>query len=85
MKFLANKKINTMKTITIICTLIFLVNCNAQTPILPIYDNEDYGDIEGAYYKDTFNDLNLFEGTWQYTNGNTEFKVVLKKKKWYNT
>ena len=69
-----------MKTITIICTLIFLVNCKAQTPILPRYDNEAFGSIEGAYYKDTFNDFNGFEGTWQYTNGNTTFKMILQKK-----
>ena len=69
-----------MRTITIVCTLMFLINCKAQTPILPLYNNENYGDLEGAYYKDTFNDFNLFEGTWQYTNGNNIFKIVLQKK-----
>ena len=64
-------------------TLLFLTTlcfaCKAQSPILP-KEGGDYGEIEGAYYKDTFNDLDRFEGTWQYTNGSTEFKVVLQKK-----
>jgi hypothetical protein len=64
-------------------TLLFLITlcfaCKAQSPILPKYGG-DFKKIEGAYYKDTFNDFNGFEGTWQYTNGNTTFKVILQKK-----
>ena len=32
------------------------------------------------YYKDLNNHLNVFQGTWVYTNGNTSFTIVLQKK-----
>ncbi len=73
------KTITTLLFFTILC-----IACKAQTPVSPLYSNVDYGNTEGTYYKDTFNDLNRFEGTWQYTNGNTAFKVVLQKKEMYH-
>ena len=35
---------------------------------------------EGTYYKDLNNDLNKFEGTWKWENGNNSFTIVLEKK-----
>lgn len=53
--------------------------CKAQSPVLSLYDDE-YRAIEGAYYKDTHNDLNNYEGTWKYTNGTTSLTITLQKK-----
>ena len=46
----------------------------------PVYNTllADYQ--AGAYYKDAANELNKFEGTWLYTNGNTSFKLILQKR-----
>jgi hypothetical protein len=33
----------------------------------------------GAYFKDTFNELDKFEGTWQYTHGTDTLTIVLQK------
>ena len=74
-----------MKTISTLLLLTISFACKAQTPILPRYDNPDFGDIDGAYYKDTFNDYDHFEGSWQYTNGDSLFKVLLQKKEMVNT
>ncbi|TPD71148.1 hypothetical protein FJA49_04410 [Flavobacterium microcysteis] len=41
--------------------------------------------IRGAYHKDMNDLLNPFEGTYVYTNGNTSLKIVLQKKKSFNT
>ncbi|TPD71147.1 DUF6705 family protein [Flavobacterium microcysteis] len=61
---------------------IFLIalSCKAQSPILDISENRGTDNITGAYYKDTHNLLNPFEGTYIYTNGNTSLKIVLQKK-----
>lgn len=53
--------------------------CRAQTPVLSLYDDE-YAAVKNAYYKDTYNDFDRFEGTWQYTNGTTKWTLVLQKK-----
>lgn len=34
----------------------------------------------GEYYKDVDNDYNKFIGTWEYTNGNTSFRIEFKKR-----
>lgn len=46
----------------------------------PVYNTLLGDDKDGAYYKDTANELNKFEGTWLYTNGTTSFKLILQKK-----
>ncbi len=72
-----------MKHILIIVIATFsLLNCKAQSPILPINDLGRHN-IDNAYYKDLNNELNDFEGTWLYTNGNTSLKIVLVKKPMY--
>ena len=57
--------------------LIFTISCKAQQPI---YDNPNYGDEDGVYYKDLDNDFNRFEGTWVYTNGTTSLEIQFVKK-----
>jgi len=60
--------------------IIFLISfvSKAQT-IKSLYDDE-YGAINGAYYKDTYNDFNNYTGTWKYTNGTTSLTITLQKK-----
>jgi len=57
------------------------IGCKAQT-IIPLYNGPT--NVNGAYYKDTFNDLNRFEGTWKYTNGTTSLTITLQKKEMQN-
>ncbi len=68
-----------MKNIFIIIVVTLASICKAQSPIIPL-ENSGYADIRGAYYKDTRNFLNQFEGTWLYSNNGTTLKIILKKK-----
>ena len=69
-----------MKHIISIAILIFsFLSCKAQSPIISI-DSLGMHNTQNAYYKDLNNDLNLFEGTWLYTNGNNSLKIILVKK-----
>ena len=63
----------------IIMLSVISISTKAQTPVIDIEDNQGY-DVNGAYYKDTKNQLNPFEGTYIYTNGTTSLKIVLQKK-----
>ncbi|HLA54760.1 MAG TPA: DUF6705 family protein [Flavobacterium sp.] len=69
-------------------SLIFLflaIGCKSQSPELPIYNNHEFGDVHEAYYKDVNNELNPFEGTWEFDNSGTVFRIVLQKKmQFYN-
>lgn len=68
------------KSFFIISTFLFCLNSIAQNPIIPLYQTStNYGDKEGAYYKDMNNFMNQFEGIWLYTDGTTTLKVILKK------
>ena len=67
-----------MKNIILIAIVLFTIICNAQSPTKSLYD--DKFETQGAYYKDIYNDLNRFEGTWIYTNGSTSLTVMLQKK-----
>lgn len=58
--------------------------CNAQSPILPMSNGLGTQQINGitdrgAYLKDDANKMDPWVGTWQYSNGNTVFKIVFKK------
>jgi len=68
------------KIINIILLLAIAASCKAQNPVLNISEKEGWNSIQGAYYKDIYNLLEPFEGTYIYTNGNTLFKIVLQKK-----
>ena len=72
-----------MKNIFKIIVLLIAIGAKAQSPII---DFEDYkpvtlagNRVKGAYYKDTKNQLNAYEGTYIYTNGTTSLKIILKK------
>ena len=55
------------------------INCQAQTPIIDLNDR-DGNIINGAYYKDTNNLLNQFEGTYILDDGTNYLKIVFQKK-----
>jgi len=72
MKYL--KKLLTISTITLVSIV------QSQTPSIPVLPLEDWSDEQpNAYYKDLGNALDAFEGTWLYTNGETSWKIILKK------
>ncbi|WP_121667324.1 DUF6705 family protein [Mesonia aquimarina] len=75
-----NLSFTIMKIFFILPLLFSFMLCKAQSPVLPRYSNPDYASIAGAYYKDTFNDYDRFEGTWQYSSGNTLLTITLVKK-----
>jgi len=59
--------------------IITITSCKAQSPVVTL-DDITYETQDGAYFKDTNNEFNKFEGTWVYTNGNAIFTIVLQKK-----
>ncbi|MDX6188880.1 DUF6705 family protein [Flavobacterium sp. Fl-318] len=59
---------------------VFLNSCVAQSPVLDIATpKENFTGVKGAYYKDTKNILNGYDGTYVYTSGTTIFKIKLQK------
>ena len=67
-----------MKNLNILVVLLLSINCKAQTPIINIEDEDGYRQ-DGAYYKDTNNLLNNYEGVWLYSNGLDTLKIELRK------
>lgn len=65
-----------MKTIILLLAITLAITCNSQIINLKDLDGSR---ITNAYYKDVDNELNQFEGTYQYTNGDDELTIVLKK------
>jgi len=51
----------------------------AQNPVIPI-ENQNWQTVANAYYKDTNNVFEAFEGTWLYQNGNDSITIKLIKK-----
>lgn len=72
-----------MKNILKILILLTTLGCSAQNPIKDLF-SIGYNNIPGAYYKDIYNVLGNFEGTYVYTNGATFLKIVLEKKLMYH-
>ncbi|RWX01055.1 DUF6705 family protein [Flavobacterium cerinum] len=70
-----------MKKINFIILILFTMLCKAQSPVKSLYDDRD---INGAYYKDIYNDFDKFIGTWKYTNGSTSLTITLQKKVQYH-
>jgi len=66
-----------MKNILFIITLLITVSCKAQ--IINLIDDDGIT-VPDAYYKDIDNLLNPFEGTWVFTQGDKELKIILTKK-----
>ncbi len=56
------------------------MSCKSQTPIYDISALDGTNEMAGAYYKDTQNRLNPFEGTYIYNQNGKMFKIVLQKK-----
>ena len=68
-----------MKNIILIVIVIaFTIQCSAQSQIVNLTDIDGLRETD-TYYKDIDNNLDVFVGTWVYTNGNTSLKIVLKK------
>lgn len=65
------------KTLFILVLLFTFLSCKAQ--IAPLY-KADPDLPEGTYYKDLNNDLDKFEGTWLWQDGNTFLTFVIEKK-----
>lgn len=69
-----------MKPIYLFLITSFSLNTTlAQTPIIKITESE-MGQPDGYYVKDINNQLDPFQGTYVYINGDTSFKIVLIKK-----
>ncbi|HEX8268749.1 MAG TPA: DUF6705 family protein [Flavobacterium sp.] len=66
------------KILSLIVMLVLSVNCKAQ----PIQDISAQGwqNTSGVYYKDINNNLDAFEGTYLYTDGDDSFRIVFQKK-----
>lgn len=62
-----------------IILLICLGKTQAQSTIVSI-KHKGYTRETNYYYKDIDNELDAFQGTYIYSNGNTWFKIVLVKK-----
>lgn len=72
-------KIYIMKKVIFLIVVNFIfIGCIAQSPILPL-DDLGWKNTNEAYYKDMNDELDDFEGTWLYTNGNTSLKITLVK------
>ena len=56
-----------------------MISCKAQSPIINITDYHGSDIPAGSYFKDTYNDLDPFVGTYVFEEGNIYFKVILKK------
>jgi hypothetical protein len=66
---------------TIVLFCFYYSNCYSQSPIYDISEPKaGFIGVRGAYYKDTNNLLNGYDGTYLYNNGNTSLKLVLQKK-----
>ena len=69
--------------ISVITTLLFAINCKAQSNIVNITDCESYRHLSQRdgqlYIKDINNLYNNYIGTWKWTSGNKEFKITLIK------
>ncbi|WAC01124.1 hypothetical protein N7U66_13260 [Lacinutrix neustonica] len=70
-------------TLYLLLFTFIILSCKAQSPVISLYDGDEYLNIENAYYKDTDNDFDRFVGTWKFTNGSEEFTIILKKKLQY--
>lgn len=68
-----------MKKTLILFLFISFAYCKAQSPVINLLERTSPR-IDNAYYKDTNNLLNQFEGTWLYTNGNSSLKITIVKK-----
>ncbi len=66
-----------MKNKILYIIILTAFSCKAQ--IVPL-NSSILDNPEGTYFKDIENDLNKFEGTWKWEDGNDSFEMVLEKK-----
>lgn len=73
-----------MKHIITLITVLFILNCKAQNPVISTVDfrNDDDNNIDlvdGCYLKDVENKFNPFIGTWIWEEGNARLEIVFEK------
>ena len=59
--------------------MVITLKVSSQNNLIPLEDLDVNPVTSNDYYQDNNNYLNQFTGTWQYTNGNTTFRIVLSK------
>ena len=70
-----------MKKITTLLTLfVVLINLNCESQIIVNLDSNNGSSLSGHYYKDTFELLDPYVGTWVYVSGATTFRIKIVKK-----
>jgi hypothetical protein len=67
-----------MKTLLNLLLIIWFSACHSQNTVIPIRDYAGQMD-SNIYIKDTFNDLDLFQGEYLYSNNDTIFRIKLRK------
>lgn len=68
-----------MKNIILFFALFSVINCNAQSPIVPLAQYYD-PQVDNAYFKDTQDDFDQFLGEWQFATESLFYKMKLVKK-----
>lgn len=71
-----------MKQILTLMTILFVLSCKAQSPIISTVEYDENDDIEltdGCYLKDVGNKYNPFIGTWVWEDGNARLEIVFEK------
>ncbi|WP_016990321.1 DUF6705 family protein [Flavobacterium sp. ACAM 123] len=61
-----------------IAFILILSSCSAQSTIYNITEGH-LGKTKGSYFKDIYNVLDGYDGTYLYKNGSTSLKFILKK------
>jgi len=76
-----NLKIMKNLYVVFILLLIPLWSCKAQTIVPYDSDQDVFSPNSGAYYKDTNNEFNKYEGEWKWENAltNSEITFIFKK------
>jgi hypothetical protein len=69
-----------MKKIQLIILLLFLVNSNAQSVIRALKMNEGGPIAAGTYFQDMDDDIDSFQGSYEYSNNGIVFRIHLLKK-----
>ena len=67
-----------MKNLLLLLCCVSLFSCVAQTYPMEADDNPAWIK-DGMYFKDMNNNLNKFEGTWEYQDSTSKLTVILQK------
>ncbi len=71
-----------MKNLLFTIMVLIVFSCKAQSPIIQLGDYSTEL-VNNSYWKDVNNEINKFEGTWKYEEGNAEFIIALTKNEQY--